>query len=165
MKTALSKLWHSNTQPTVPESVSLQRTSHRTPTTLSRNTDAIPRTATYIRRYDHGNYPVRTYNAQNGAEVRLIYGNRRFNLKLQLGYTNAEDTVAAAFLAHFDETKGTYKTFQFEPAARVACLLMVRDCRCPDPLRGVDWRYEQAPQITAVRPGVSTVTVSLIGVI
>ena len=35
-------------QPTVPESVSLQRTSHRTPTTLSRNTDAIPRTATYI---------------------------------------------------------------------------------------------------------------------
>ena len=84
------------------------------------------------RRYDHGNYPVRTYNAQNGAEVRLIYGNRRFNLKLQLGYTNVEDTVAAAFLAHFDETKGTYKTFQFEPAARVALFAGWQGtARCP----------------------------------
>lgn len=118
------------------------------------------------RTYDHGNYPVRTYNAQNGAEVRLLYGSKRFNLKLQLGYTNVADTVAAAFLAHFDETKGTYKTFQFEPDARVALFAGWKgDAGALQPPQGVDWRYEKAPQVTAVRPGVSTVTVSLIGVI
>ena len=26
------------------------------------------------RQFDPGNWPVRTYNAQNGAEVRLLYG-------------------------------------------------------------------------------------------
>ena len=109
---------------------------------------------------------MRTYNAQNGAEVRLLYGSKRFNLKLQLGYNNVPDTVAAAFLAHFDETQGTYKTFQFEPDARVALFAGWQgSAGALEPPQGVDWRYEQAPQITAVRPGVSTVTVSLIGVI
>ena len=72
------------------------------------------------RSYDHGNYPVRTYTAQNGAEVRLLYGSKRFNLKLSLSYNNVDDTVAAEFLGHFDETMGTYKTFEFSPDARVA---------------------------------------------
>ena len=118
------------------------------------------------RAYDHGNYAVRTYNAQNGAEVRILYGSKRFNLKLQLGYTNVSDTVAAAFLDHFDETKGTYKTFQFEPDARVALFAGWQgSAGALEPPQGVDWRYEQAPQIVAVRPGISTVTVSLIGVI
>ena len=113
------------------------------------------------RTYDHGNYPVRTYNAQNGAEVRLLYGSKRFNLKLKLAYTNVADTVAAAFLAHFDETKGTYKTFQFEPDARVALFAGWQgSAGALNPPQGVDWRYEKAPQIVAVRPGVSTVNVS-----
>ena len=49
---------------------------------------------------------MRTYNAQNGAEVRLLYGSKRTNVKLQLSYSNVADTVAADFLTHFDETKG-----------------------------------------------------------
>ena len=117
------------------------------------------------RRYDHGNYPVRTYNAQNGAEVRILYGSKRTNLKLQLGYTNVADTVAAEFLEHFDETKGTFGTFQFSSDARTALFAGWTGSAEFDPPQGVDWRYEKAPQITAVRPGISTITVSLIGVI
>lgn len=118
------------------------------------------------RSYDAGNYPVRTYNAQNGTEVRLLYGSKRTNVKLQLSYVNVADTVAAAFMGHFDETKGTYKTFKFEPDARVALFAGWQgSAGALEPPQGVDWRYEQAPQIVAVRPGVSTVNVSLIGVI
>ena len=118
------------------------------------------------RQYSPGNWPVRTYNAQNGAEVRLLYGSVRTNLKLQLAYTNLPDAEAAKFLDHFDETKGTYKTFKLSTDARVAMLAGWKDTAgALDPPQGVDWRYEQAPQLVAVRPGVSTVTISLIGVI
>ena len=40
------------------------------------------------RSFDPGNWPVRT-NAQNGAEVRLLYGSQRYN-KLQLSYQNKD---------------------------------------------------------------------------
>jgi len=118
------------------------------------------------RAYNSGDYPVRKYNAQNGAEVRLLYGSKRTNLKLQLSYENVADTVAAEFLAHFDETTGTFRTFQFSPDARVALFAgWTGTAGALDPPQGVDWRYEQAPQVQAVRPGISTITVSLVGVI
>ena len=118
------------------------------------------------RAYDAGNWPVRTFNSQNGAEVRLLYGSKRTNLKLSLSYTNIPDTVAAEFVSHFNETQGTFKTFQFSPEARVALFAGWKGTAgALDPPQGVDWRYEAAPQLVGVRPGVSTVTVSLIGVI
>ena len=118
------------------------------------------------RSYDAGNYPVRTYNAQNGAEVRLLYGSKRTNVKLQLSYSNVADTVAADFLTHFDETKGTFNTFKFSSDARAALFAgWSGNAGALNPPQGVDWRYEKAPQIVAVRPGVSTINVSLIGVI
>ena len=118
------------------------------------------------RTYDHGNYPVKTYNAQNGAEVRLLYGSKRYNLQLQLTYNNISDDIAEEFLQHFDETFGTYKTFQFSTEARVALLAGWKGgAAALQPPQGVDWRYAQAPQLVNVRPGISTVNVSLIGVI
>ena len=118
------------------------------------------------RSFDPGNWPVRTYNSQNGAEVRLLYGSKRYNLKLSLTYTNISDTGAAQFLAHYEETTGTFSTFQFEPDARVALFTGWQgDAGALSPPLGVDWRYAEAPKIESVRPGISTVTVSLVGVI
>ena len=74
------------------------------------------------RQYSPGNWPVRTYNAQNGAEVRLLYGSVRTNLKLQLAYSNLPDAEAAKFLDHFDETKGTYKTLNRQLMPVLQCL-------------------------------------------
>lgn len=118
------------------------------------------------RSYDPGNWPVRTFNSQSGAEVRLLYGSKRYNLKFSLTYTNIPDSEAAQFLAHFEETRGTFSTFAFNSAARVALFSGWNGTAgALDPPLGVDWRYEAAPRIDSVRPGISTVTVSLIGVI
>lgn len=118
------------------------------------------------RSYDPGDWPVRTYRAQNGTEVRLLFGNQRSNLKLSLSYNNVSDTKASEFIVHYEETKGTYSIFSLSPEAKVALLAGWE--ALPERLgtpSGVDWRYENAPKITAVRPGVSIVTVNLIGVI
>ena len=118
------------------------------------------------RTFDPGDYPVRKYNSQNGAEVRILYGSLRYNLKLSLGYKNIPDVDADKFLVHFDETKGTFSTFDFTPDARVAIFSgWLGDAGSLRPPTAVDWRYEKAPQVVAVRPGISSVTISLVGVI
>ena len=118
------------------------------------------------RSYDFGNWPVKTFNAQNGTEIRLLYGSRRTNLQLQLGYQNVPDAKAAEFMAHYEETKGTYLTFAFSGAARVALFAGWTGTAAQlDAAAAVEWRYAKAPTIDSVRPGISTVQVSLVGVI
>lgn len=118
------------------------------------------------RNYDPGNWPVRTYNSQNGAEIRILYGSKRFNVRLSLSYENIPDVKAAEFLAHYEETLGTYKTFAFSPDARVALFAgWTGTAGALEPPVGVDWRYESPPSMVAIRPGVSSISVSLVGVI
>lgn len=118
------------------------------------------------RSFDPGNWPVRTYNSQSGVEIRLLYGSKRYNLRLELTYANISDSSAAQFLTHFDETTGTFSTFTFSTSALAAVYDGWRaSVSALSPPAGVNWRYESAPRVENVRPGISTVTVSLVGVI
>ena len=72
---------------------------------------AFPSLVPTSRAFDPGNYPVKTYTSQSGKETRILYGSERTNVKLQLSYTNVGDASAELFLDHFDETKGTFSTF------------------------------------------------------
>jgi len=118
------------------------------------------------RSFDPGNWPVRTYNAQSGVEIRILYGSKRYNVRLELTYANIPDASAAQFLTHFDETTGTFSTFTLSTSARTAIYDGWRGSAAAINLpSGVNWRYESAPRVESVRPGISTVTVSLVGVI
>ncbi|ADD94498.1 hypothetical protein [uncultured phage MedDCM-OCT-S08-C1441] len=64
------------------------------------------------RSFDPGDFPIKTYNAQNGAEVRIKYGNRRINRKLQLTYANVTDTEIVKFIDHYADAGGTLNTFE-----------------------------------------------------
>jgi hypothetical protein len=118
------------------------------------------------RNFDPGNWPVKSYNAQNGTEIRLLYGNTRFNLQLGLTYSNISDQQAEAFLTHYINQTGTFKAFNFttEEAAAVFGGWSGTPAALREPA-GVEWRYEGPPKIEAVVPGVSTVSVILKGVI
>ena len=72
---------------------------------------AFPSLVPTSRSFDAGDYPIRTFKSQNGAETRILYGSDRTNVKLQLSYANIGDALAELFLDHFDETKGTFNTF------------------------------------------------------
>ena len=124
---------------------------------------AFPSLPPTSRSFDAGDYPIKTFKAQNGAEVRILYGSSRTNMKLSLSYSNITDANAELFLDHYDEMKGTFTTFAVQSDDAKGGWEGNKDA-LGAALHGNAYRYESAPQLTQVRPGVSTVTVSLIGV-
>lgn len=124
---------------------------------------AFPTLVPTSRSFDAGDYPIRTFKSQNGAETRILYGSNRTNMKLSLSYANITDANAELFLDHYDEMKGTFTVFGVNKIVR-AGWKGSRDALGAS-AAGNAYRYESAPQVVQVRPGISTVTVNLIGVI
>ena len=120
------------------------------------------------RTFESGNYPVKTYRAENGAEHRILYGSKRTNMKLSLTYTNIADIDAELFLNHYDTVQGTFKTFDVGSVNGVSPTRGGWEGNkeaLGAETHGNSYRYEGPPQLTQVRPGISTVTVNLIGVL
>ena len=123
---------------------------------------AYPSLAPTARSFDAGDYQYKTFKAQSGKEVRILYGDKRTGMTLDLSYDNIADTAADDFIAHYDEVKGGFTSFTLPSSFRAG---WGGDTAAIDAATGNRWRYEQPPQITSVRPGISSVTVRLIGVL
>ena len=113
------------------------------------------------RTYDPGNWAVKSYNAMSGAEIRIRYGDKRYNAKLTLQYQNITDTDADDFLSHYDTQYGTYKTFTL-PAQVLTGWTGTN--YIPD-VSVMKFRYSKAPSVVSVQPGISTVSIELTGVV
>jgi hypothetical protein len=113
------------------------------------------------RDFTPGNWPVKSYKSQSGAEVRILYGDTRTSMELTLGYDNISDAQAEQFLTHYDETKGTYNTFAINSSTKAG---WAGTGAAIDSGAINRWRYADPPQVTAVKPGRSSVRVSLLGV-
>ena len=124
---------------------------------------AFPALTPTSRSFESGDFPIKTFKAQNGAETRILYGSNRTNMKLQLSYANITDAEAEQFLDHYEEVRGTFDTFNLGQAARGGW--KGNSDALGAQATGNEYRYENPPQLVQVRPGVSTVTVNLIGVI
>lgn len=116
------------------------------------------------RQYTPGDYPVKTYNANNGAEVRILYGSRPFNMTLELTYSNITDAQANSFLTHYYTVQGTYQTFTIPSTSNTFAGWSSTSGALNLTGTGAIWRYSEPPQQQSVRPGVSTVSVRLVGV-
>ena len=114
------------------------------------------------RNFDPGTYPVKTFQAQSGAEVRILYGSKRTKQALALSYANITDVQAEQFVEHFDEVLGTYETFSLPDAVRSGWSATAATL---DAVTGAAWRYDAAPVITSVKPGISSVEVKLVAVL
>ena len=117
------------------------------------------------RSYSPGDYPVKTYNANNGSEVRILYGSRPTNMTLDLTYSNITDAEADQFLTHYYEVQGTYQTFTIASTANTFTGWDGGADSLNRASSGAVWRYSEPPQQQTVRPGISTVSVRLIGVL
>ena len=112
------------------------------------------------RGFTAGDYPVKKFQAQDGAEVRMNYGNKRYGMTLTLGYDNIPDKAAERFLNHYHyEAEGTFKTFDIGTNARDG---WSRDDKWMGAVFwGCRWRYAGPPQLTSVYPGRSSVQIQL----
>jgi len=115
------------------------------------------------RTFESGDFPIKTFKAQNGAETRILYGSNRTNMKLQLTYANITDAQAEQFLDHYEFVRGTFDTFDLGQSARGGW--EGNSDALGAQTTGNKYRYENSPQLAQVRPGTSTVTVNLIGVL
>ena len=115
------------------------------------------------REFNAGDWPVKTFKSQSGAEYRILYGNQRTNMTLSLTYANITDTNAEAFITHYRETQGTYATFTIPTEVKAGWSGSANTLEATDWANR--WRYNSPPQITSVKPGRSTVQVDLIGVL
>ena len=116
------------------------------------------------RRFIPGDYPNTKYLAQDGAEFRVLYGDKRVGMRLELEFQNITDKQAEDFMEHYDEMKGTYTQFEFSEGSKYAKAGWGGDSfeTLGAVSAGSKWRYESAPQLTSVYPGVSSVTVKLV---
>lgn len=123
---------------------------------------AFPSLAPTSRNFNPGDYPIRQFRSQSGAEIRILYGDSRTGMTLELSYENIADTDAELFLTHYNDVKGTYNTFTLPSAAKEGW----SGTSGAVDVSGLNaWRYSEAPAITAIRPGISSVRVQLIGVL
>lgn len=123
---------------------------------------AFPSIKPTARDFSPGNYPVREFRSQSGTEIRILYGDARTGMELNLSYDNITDSNADLFLAHFDDMKGTFGTFDINTEVKAG---WSGDTESIDTDGNNVWRYAEPPQVTAVRPGFSSVRVKLIGVL
>ena len=117
------------------------------------------------RTYMPGDYASARYTAQSGAEVRILYGNKRLSSTLQLVYNNITDTEAEAFLTHYNLVKGTFESFKTSgnpteagwtgSAGELNTTAMVPDTR---------WRYSGPPQLQSTYVGRSSIVIDLVAV-
>ncbi len=123
---------------------------------------AFPSLVPSNRAFNAGDYPVKTFKAQSGAEIRILYGNQRTGMTLELGYDNITDSDAQAFIDHYDEMNGSFSTFTLPSIVKTGWTGATATI---DVTNGNAWRYSEAPQITSIKPGISSVQVQLIGVL
>ena len=119
---------------------------------------AFPSLTPTGRQFTPGDFPNKKFNAQSGAEVRVLYGSRRVNALLSLSYANVTDANAESFLDDYNDQLGTFRTFTLPSEVFEGWSGTTSKLDAPS---GTKWRYDAEPQVQAVRPGISSVTVSL----
>lgn len=120
------------------------------------------------RSYEPGVFPETQFQAQNGAVVRVRYGNQRAGSRLSLTFANITDYKASLILQNYvDVMSGdNYAEFAVNPETdpNVAA-------GASENLRSwiwetnslLKWKYASPPSVQSVKPGLSTVTCEFIG--
>ena len=122
------------------------------------------------RKFDMGDYPVKSYRSLSGAVVRRVFGDKQLGYTLDLEFKNIGDTDelkqssgnVVDIVDHYNEAYGTVDSFELCNGTFAGMSAKLR-ARTQSPHSKIVWRYAEPPQITSVHPGISTVTVKLVG--
>ena len=120
--------------------------------------DIIPTSRTY----KPGKLPETTFEARNGAVSFVQYGQNFVNAELTMNFANINDGKATQILQHYAQVLGDdYVVFDSNAGFQGMDVGLVGGLENGRGL--LRWRYSDAPQITSVYPGVSSVQVQFIG--
>ena len=120
-----------------------------------------------------GDLPSKTYRAMSGATVRRAFGNKKTQYILKLQFNNIGDDTplrtnagtVAQILSHYVAADGTFSSFNLGTAMfggmgnNTELYFRGNQAQSPE----VKWRYAKPPEVKSIHPGVSSVSVELIG--
>ena len=124
---------------------------------------AFPSLVPSQRSYDPGSYPETRFEAQNGAVIRLRYGNQRVTSKLSLTFQHISDYSAAQILSNYEQVMRADNWAVFTAgnvAAGASSDLVPWLTETNSALR---WKYAGPPSVTSIKVGLSTVSCEFVG--
>ena len=105
-------------------------------------------------------FPVKSSTSISGVVTRRIFGNRGSRSTLQLSFDNIADAFAAQFLNAWNASRGQLDAVTVPSAvfdgASAALVSYVSDGG-----DGLTWHFAAPPQVQRVKPGISSVRISL----
>ena len=127
---------------------------------------AFPALKPSSRSYSPGIYPQTEFRAQNGATTVVRFGSRRVDAQLELGFENITDAQAASILSNYEAVNRGWDWVTFTAndgaiGAGAALASYLREVGGS----GLRWRYADAPSVTSIQPGISSVQCKFIGVL
>lgn len=114
------------------------------------------------RSFDPGDYPQQRYQTLSGAVWKRSFSSVRVGMTLQLEFANITDDNAALIINHYRNQAGTLTGFNIPEAATYGGMSS-NLISAVDVSTSIEWAYAGPPSVTSVVPGISTVSVSLVG--
>ena len=113
------------------------------------------------RNFTPGIFPQKTFRTLGGIIARRTFGNVAYGAKLELEFTNITDDKVQAIIAHYQFQTQRNQRFQL-PDTVVAGMsnALATSVKAVSTLR---WEYESPPAIESIFPGISVVSLTLIG--
>lgn len=111
------------------------------------------------RRYIPGTYPQTVFQSQNGSTTVVRFGVNRVNATLSLEFSNITDADAFLIIRNYEMVNGDWDhvTFTDNDGSVGAGARLSKCIREEERNSGLRWRYKAPPQVTSVRPGLSSV--------
>ncbi|NBU93038.1 MAG: hypothetical protein EBS18_00400 [Actinobacteria bacterium] len=123
---------------------------------------AFPSFAPTSRSFTPGTYPQRSYRSLSGVVTKRTFGNAPSQATLDMSFDNVADSTVAAIINHYRNQTAVNRRFQLS-----AITMGGMDSNLVSIANGtVDnlrFEYKDPPSVQSIRPGRSSVSVSLIG--
>jgi len=113
------------------------------------------------RNFTPGIFPQKTFRTLGGTVAKRTFGNVAYGAKLELEFTNITDDKVQEIIAHYQYQTQRTQRFQL-PDSVVAGMnnALATSVKAVSTLR---WEYESPPAIESIFPGISVVSLTLIG--
>lgn len=113
------------------------------------------------RNFTPGIFPQKTFRTLGGVAAKRTFGNVAYGAKLELEFTNIVDDKVQAIIAHYQFQTQRNQRFQL-PDTVIAGMnaSLATSVKAVSTLR---WEYESPPAIESIFPGISVVSLTLIG--
>ena len=113
------------------------------------------------RNFTPGIFPQKIFRTLGGTVAKRTFGNVAYGAKLELEFTNIIDDKVQAIIAHYQYQ--TQRNQRFQLPDTVIAGMNVSLAASVKAVSTLRWEYESPPAIESIFPGISVVSLTLIG--